>query len=116
LRKRGEIEMPFLQQIDDVPVNGSKCYVILQGFYNPRLIPEMKKIGVPINGILLLTNSDEDKKNFSIYDIEENIAGTFIPKNVLPDYVNIIQRRNSNAFRRFLKLYKIQIQTTIFIT
>ncbi|ODM95836.1 Sperm-associated antigen 17, partial [Orchesella cincta] len=78
--------------MDDTPIKGPRSYVLLQGFYNPRIIDELRKIGVIVDGILLMTDESVTKYNFSIIDVEDSIPGTFRPRNVLPQYLKVMER------------------------
>ncbi|CAL8143100.1 unnamed protein product [Orchesella dallaii] len=92
MRKRGEVPLPEFEVIDDTPIKGPRSYVLLQGFYNPRIIDELRKIGVIVDGILLMTDESVTKYNFSILDVEDSIPGTFRPRNVLPQYLKAMER------------------------
>ncbi len=50
-----------------------------------------------VDGILLLTAGTVTKRNFSVSDIEENIPGTFKPKNMLPEYVKLMEKNNTES-------------------
>ncbi|CAG7835532.1 unnamed protein product [Allacma fusca] len=85
LRRRGEPKIPPIHISDDSPKDGPQLYVLLHGFYDPDIIDALNRIGVTLDGILLLTRNKVEKRNFSVIDIEENFPGTFQPQNILPN-------------------------------
>ncbi|PSN36452.1 hypothetical protein C0J52_18057 [Blattella germanica] len=51
LRKRGE-EWRDITYVEDSPVEGPDLYIALIGFYDPRLPLELRKAGVPLQGLV----------------------------------------------------------------
>jgi DNA mismatch repair ATPase MutL len=94
MRKRGELVLPSLEEIDDYPTKGPHLYVVLQGFYNPIILQELLNIGVNVDGIMMLTDQEIKKRNFTIADIEDSIPGTFRPKNILPNYLKYVEQQS----------------------
>ncbi|KAJ9586340.1 hypothetical protein L9F63_020048, partial [Diploptera punctata] len=51
LRKKGE-EWKDTKYIADFPLDGPNLYVALVGFHEPTLLTELRKIGVPLHGLI----------------------------------------------------------------
>ena len=51
LRKRGE-EWLDLKKVEDSPPDGPDLYLALVGFYDPLLLPQLRNLHVPLNGLV----------------------------------------------------------------
>jgi len=53
----------FMSPLDDTPSKGPRSYVLLQGFYDPRIIDELRKIG---NGTWFINDGPDVNSYYTI--------------------------------------------------
>ncbi|KAM9836573.1 sperm-associated antigen 17 [Aulostomus maculatus] len=54
LRRRDDAEPPIF--IDDEPLDGPQCYVLLLGFHQPRLVRALEAVGVHVSAVVRLSS------------------------------------------------------------
>ncbi|XP_077278036.1 uncharacterized protein LOC143906109 [Temnothorax americanus] len=111
--------------VDNVPFDGTKLCIVLSGFRNPDLLPELLNVGVPLTCILEIKHSGEqyvayretEEKDTTTRDKTYSFEDCRIDKNELLEFWRVTHERfaNLSVYPTYSNITILTVRPSVFL-